>query len=610
MLAADIVADEEPLNPPQIGREGSKISLTLIRPTHLSQILSLWTETLFFKRDEASLLPESNPLKKYVIFNSDPLPLRSILASVNTHYAATVLLETPYLDLEFWDSFAGFYGTAFSKFERDCARLHFFECTSTEGEALVKAILAGEDEDSLPIQKSKYRGYCVLRPTSSFVVGRSAVVFDARGSSLLPNSVLQVELEKDSRPILTSAHKCNVRICNTSFTFHAPEFMQQDPHLGHCATASLWVANKIVANAFGTGKFRYGAITKRAHGIGEFHRELNIISPPLDERAGLSSNEIKQALLSGGSGYQNTYPHPGENGWKSFSRMAHLIYSYVESGLPVIFCLKSTASNEAEVGHVVASVGHSLPYSSSWLNKKNIKLINKLLQINQRHIPLGSLLGLYYVHDDCYGPYNRLEVIPPLNKLFSKKQNTFKVWLGRKPKPYDLEEIIVPVHPRYRNNPWYSLQDAQANFDYEVEQYRKGHDGDTPIPDNALLVWRSFLVESSRFKNTLKKRLFCEKIRSSYAVLHLPKYVWIHEYTIVTKNSVLDVFPRDGKRLIDGEYIYDATCPNSDMRRLAKRNFLGYYWDYSMGATSNYIVAENADYHECYTRRFHHDVLE
>jgi len=72
--------------------------------------------------------------------------------------------------------------------------------------------------------------------------------------------------EFDGRPFLKVAQPCVANLLSAHFVIDAPEFIQQDPNLGHCATASLWVTTRAMARRFGTNQYQYGTITRQAMG--------------------------------------------------------------------------------------------------------------------------------------------------------------------------------------------------------------------------------------------------------------------------------------------------------------------------------------------------------
>ena len=91
-----------------------QISLTVVPPSHIVEVLALWNEKLELNLQLAALSDE-NLFRKYLQRNRPGAiwPIRSILSSISSRYEAFVLLESPYLDLDFWDNHSRFYSGSF-----------------------------------------------------------------------------------------------------------------------------------------------------------------------------------------------------------------------------------------------------------------------------------------------------------------------------------------------------------------------------------------------------------------------------------------------------------------------------------------------------------------
>lgn len=584
--------------------EDQLIGLELVTGSQIDEVTNLWDDELNFVKASFTSFNPSNPFYRFISDNRSPLPVRSILACVRKHWDAFAIIESPYLDLEFWDSHIGYYGTCFSKYRRECFRIHFFSGSNEAGKKLIEELCNGKNEDVLTDLGVVYRGYSVFRPIPSFVVGRTAIEFDARHYDKMPSSIRLLPAEKNGIPFLKAVQKCKATILNATLKIDAPEFIQQDPHLGHCGTASLWVSTNISSTKFGTSHFRFPTITRHAVGKPAPNQHTGLLYNPLDPNTGLSLEEIKNALSATGSGYQEVCQGEGESESAALMRLGNFIYSYIESGLPVLLLLQNLKDRD---GHVVAAIGHSLPKSGNGLKFLPLKFAVEK-EIFSRHYLVSTAINLYYVHDDCYGPYNRVVLQPSKEqkvdgsflermKSFcfqqkeaddSKYEKAVKVQLGRKQEPHFIAKAIVPVHFRIRNNAWNSLVPAVTLFE-EVF-------GDFFVKETAFL-WRSYLITGSDFKKSLKRRGYSEKLMSFYARIHLPKYIWVHELTECVATEVNECFTPTGTRLIDGEFIYDATSPSYDVKLISRRLY-GSLWEH---VSKNYNIDDEAQRCRCYT---------
>ncbi len=121
------------------------IRLKVVPRNDVDTVLSLWKglaqNDLASFSDRAKKLSRKNLLRRFVIQNRSPHPLRSVLSSVRARWGAVVLREYPYLDHEFWDSHAGLYARCFKEYSAECWRLHFFSNEKCRSEP------TGYDED-------------------------------------------------------------------------------------------------------------------------------------------------------------------------------------------------------------------------------------------------------------------------------------------------------------------------------------------------------------------------------------------------------------------------------------------------------------------------------
>ena len=145
------------------------------------------------------------------------------------------------------------------------------------------------------------------------------------------------------------------------------------------------------------------------------------------------------------------------------------------------------------------------------------------------------------------------------------------VVLGKNELLHQVMTAIAPVHLRIRNHAWNSLLLSIDKFQDKFIDY---------LPSGSVFLWRSFLMSGSDFKVSLRDRGFGDTVKSFYAKLHLPKYMWVHEYSIVAEGKINECFSQKMIRNIDGEFLFDATSPSYDVRFLSGRLY-GACWDAS-----------------------------
>jgi len=577
------------------------IKLTIINGSHMDEVISMWDADLQFDSSKLPLLASNkNPFYKYLVKNIAPDPIRSIFAAVRKRFGAFGLFEGPYMDLEFWDSHIGFYGYSFMRYPLECQRLHFFSGDEAKANALKELLESGKSEQEIYSELDvSYTGYCVLRPTPSYVVGRTAIKFDNSAPDEVRSEVQTTEAEKKGLPYLKSFQCCKANLLNASFEIITPEFVQQDPNLGLCATASLWVSTNLMARNFGTNHFRYGKITRQANSSTYKEPDINLIYDSLSDEKGLSISEIINALGATGATPLVITPSSTETPEQTFSRLSHEIYSFSESGFPVLLCIENEKTLD---GHVVTVVGHLLPLE---FDKPNILPASVFLERTATnelagHYLLSNIVKSYYVHDDSYGPFNRVELLNDFKSMSLQNgqcEPIVKVRIGRLQNDrsiFNLKAALIPVPVPVRNLAWRQMSSLLVRFNRDWgSEFQKNN-------PSVIFIWRSLLISGSEFKRSLSIRKYSDNLKRWYAKLHLPKYIWLYELSLDEAESVNRFFPKNGKRMIYGEYLFDATSPNTDVTLIAER-IGGYFRDYSMQIdTYNEDKNSHEAEYECY----------
>ncbi len=581
-----------------------EIKIDYFSSKNIKDFLLLWEENEFninrLEDDNNHLRPPFRFLIPFLKDNKNQTPIRSIFTCVADHYSAFALIEEPYLDLEFWDSYSGFYSYSFSQYQIAGKRIHFFKGDENNSDQLLKYLYEGETKQKIKMDLDiSWIGYCNLRPIHSFIVGRTALRFDDQPIDEMSEKVTKFTEEKGGKPYLKATSQCTVNILNTHFSINTPEFIQQDPNIGQCATASLWVANKILAEKFGTNRLFFRSITKQA--VGQWNRELEV---KLNDEAltftedGTTVAEIKNALSATGVRILSFAQSEVESINTSFIRLTNEIYSFVESGYPVLLCINKNGQR-----HVVTVVAHCLPK----VEHMNFPSISPLVPssnytsistaYNEKHYLIGNRVNVYYCHDDAYGPFNRIcliknnpkKRITQFNGIFCKNKKIKKEYIdpsvmlemGRDRKKYDLEYVIIPVHPYVKTSstePFKSLVSwFNDNFAYK---YR-----------NKVFLWRSLLIQGSDFKISIVGRCYDKEIVKWYSTLHLPKYVWLFELSILERYKINEYFyhPSFEARYISGEFLFDATVSDYSPRMISGRASMS-YTDYS---TKSYCIGDS-----------------
>ena len=302
------------------------IALTVVSSADIREVLKLCDGESKDVRNPATL-SSGNISRKYLERNRPGAirPIRSILTLLTSRYGAFALCETPYLDLDFWDNHSRFYAGSFTRYPVWCDRIHFFGGDDDQAARLCELLTQGLSAEDIARAglSVRYLGYCIMRPTPAFVVSRTAIEFDVRDTASLPPNVWMPEEEKDSTPFLKLKYRCVSHVLNATFEIQSVEFIQQDPNLGHCGTAALWVATKAMAYRFGTNRFPYGTITRQAIGGWNRERDVNVVYDPSNMDSGVSVSEMRNALAETGANSLTFMPHSREAPTAGFARLRH-----------------------------------------------------------------------------------------------------------------------------------------------------------------------------------------------------------------------------------------------------------------------------------------------
>lgn len=140
-------------------------------------------------------------------------PFEQVIRVAKSHNVRTVFVEFRYIDMDYRDQHASFYGTTFRRHPTVCHRLHFFS-----------APFVSQNFDSLGEMADAYRGYSVMRPLEECPVGRTVLTPPPRYA----NSVLCVAEDR-------------THLLGHEFSVTGMPFMSQDAEYMRCAHVSLWM---------------------------------------------------------------------------------------------------------------------------------------------------------------------------------------------------------------------------------------------------------------------------------------------------------------------------------------------------------------------------------
>jgi len=513
--------------------------------------------------------------------NRNPVPYRSLLRIVMRRFGGNLaVLESPYLEMEFWDTYAYFHSRSFLSRRKQCWRLHFFRHDQAGGRAaqeLPTLLYEGAPQTAIEKAGFLYLGFATVRPTKSYNLGRTAILFDPAPGRLA--HVAEDSQEASSRSYCKGQSPQIANVCAAQLSVDTVSFLQQDPVVGMCATASLWVASQVLAAKFDLHKYPYIDISRQAT---QTDLAPFVAQPPDGNEHfahGLSVPEVCSALhRTGAVPLVISTRHFGSPDRSSIQAAAHIqdqLYTFVESELPVIVHL---ARRGRRMGHAVTAVGHLQPNISS-IDELGGRTIATACPIGSSSQYLVSLtVTRFYVHNDSYGPFDRLDFLSRQDLLDAGLEGkecdeyACPVRLSRtegKDDILDIRSLVIPVPPYVKNRPGFVLQDASIRFAKLFHEPAFDEDG-------FKVLWRMLLVKGSRFKQSLVERKWPRPLIEAYARVHLPKYVWLCEITLFSEDDIPAVLAAGRPRPVHGEFIFDTTTPPYTTHAVVQR--LGPYF--------------------------------
>lgn len=532
-------------------------------------------------------------LAPFIERNLNPAPIRSLFNIAFVRRNATCCLrECPYIDLEYWDSFAHTYSRCFKTYERNCTRLHFFKGPPGKEGLLREGLLSGKANTELRNDATiiefgedafTYLGYAVLRPTASNNLGRTAISFDSRYGKDKAIPPPETDPEYKGFPCIKGASLAEANLLCAQLKAHSIPFVQQDVVSGMCATASCWTASQILAEHHDLHKYPYLEITRRI-----VSRSTLTTPGDLPLGRGLTPHEIVEALCLTGARAQLFQPiFPNDlNASRNRSRLRELLYTFIESHLPVIVLLSSRSQ---ATFHAACAIGHLL---SSWsiddfrremahmssenVQKAGFERRSVYKHTEDHHYLISEAMQQFYIHNDAYGPYDRLSFYPfqdsvvrasEAQKQDGRKYPACPVYLEKNPEnERHLVGLVVPFPPYVKNSPEAITVETLKFFDsyFRNKTFQSSQHN---------ILWRTLLLKGSLFKRSLLGRGYPDEAIGFYSRLHFPKYVWLYEFTLFVEADVPEILSSNMETLrpIHGEFLYDTSTPPGDVNLIALR---------------------------------------
>lgn len=404
----------------------------------------------------------------------------------------TVVIERHYIDKDFRDSYSAYFSKRFHTPSNRCLRLHFFR---------------GELTDPwIDRQDLEYLGYSVISSITPGGMGRT---------------LISTELVSCPKGWHLHAKTCEetIHLLGRNFQVSGFPYTCQDQEIARCAQASLWMLVRYFSNKY--PNYREVGPHQLANLVADIH--LGRLFPSNGLTVWQSAEILRR--LGFHPVVHDRRAFEDEEGEKLAARLgfkcakkafAHLFYTYIESGIPLLVGTKS---------HALVAFGHLSDYSA----KPDAEDATTDGFFHSSVLNRG-----FMTHDDARLPYGRMEfesgAVPEFEEVVA--------FIAPMP-----EKTFLPADTHQR-----LARQLLTTGGYSMAQR---------CPELAAavtrgeIVLRSFLTTGTRFKSSLSKRKdFPVPFLEPYLLYSLPHFIW------VTEVLELDKYPA---RCI-GQVVWDATA--------------------------------------------------
>ena len=389
-----------------------------------------------------------------------------------------VVVEYPYVDKVYRNSYYRYYAGKAEQVARDCIRLSFLIDTSP---TLANKAMKPE------LWAQFYRGFMILRPTELNVVGRNGI------SPMIYNDNDFV-ICKTNLPASVNGLKTHVEAFPAS---------SQDIETMVCAETAVWALMEYYGN-------RYAEYTpvRPSHIINllkskSFERQLPSSELTNDQICYLLKNlnfqPILQVITDDADGYS-------------------LISTFVESGIPTVITINNSEAYENDdvnelIAHAILCIGHE--------NVSSEAIDEAVAETNEDGINIvdyDKIKKKYVFIDDNYPAYCMDYLSKPTGR-YNDVADEFErnSWLACK-----IKFAIIPLYEKILLIPGL-VKNMAINF----LQYLN-------IPDGTELTMRTFLASSRSYRDYVCRNNMPQNMKDLILNLYLPKFIWVVELSTRT----------------------------------------------------------------------------
>ena len=376
-----------------------------------------------------------------------------------------VVVEYPYVDKVFRNSYYRYYSGKAKQVSRDCIRLSFFIDTDP---TIVGCSMIHE------IWEHQYRGFMVLRPTELNIVGRNAISPDI----YIENNFMICKTE-----IPASVNGLKVKV-------EAFPASSQDTETMVCAETAVWATMEYFGNRYA----EYSPV-RPSHIIKLLKNQISSRQLP---SSGLTSEQI--CYLFKNMNFQPVLRPVDDN-----TRDYGMISSFIESGIPVVLSITNFVDDSYPVNdriaHAILCIGHER------VTEQSVNDVKSVDDNGLKFVDFDNIKKKYVYIDDNFPAYRMDYLETPANSYPNQKWKDCRIRFAS----YPLYEKILLMP--------YSVKYMATNFLHFIRGINDGRE----------ITLRTFLASSRSYKDNVCRNNMPEKIKEMILNLYLPKFIWVVE---------------------------------------------------------------------------------
>ncbi len=379
-----------------------------------------------------------------------------------------VVIETPYVDKFYRDSYYTYFASKHREYSKDCIRISFFADEITPEHF--------RDNDLFQELQDKFLGYSILRPTIPNIFGRSIIAKNA----FYDNRYQICEYQSN---ILLNGIRLEVKGFPHS---------SQDGESIKCAETTIWAIMEYFGSKY--PDYRPVAISSIISALSKYSKKRMLPS------AGLTVDQISYALKEFGFG---TYIYSRDEAYEN--EIENILSIYVESGIPTIVALENDT-----IGHAVIAIGYKreeyIDFNKQ--SKRGLDIDGTIIN----YVDYSDVERNYIIQDDNATPQIQIKLNNPTAHY---GESDFPEWQDCK-----VNSLVVPLYRKI-----YLEAEIAKRLSLEIISdsefgYNFGDD----------FVFRFFLTSSRSFKSHISNlQEIDNEIADIIIATKMPKFIWISE---------------------------------------------------------------------------------